>query len=45
MSVSPEEEISDVSFHQGNEIAKNAFDTVWLCGFWFKIVVTKSGWT
>lgn len=45
MNVTPEEKISGVSLHQGNEVTKNAFDTVWFCGFWFKIEVKKSGWT
>lgn len=33
VNVTPEEKISGVSFHQVNEVTKNAFDTVWFCGF------------
>lgn len=32
MNVTPEEKISGVSFHQVNEVTKNAFDTVWFYG-------------
>lgn len=45
MNVVPEEKIICVSSHQRDEVAKRVFDAVWFCGFCFKIMLTKFGWT